>query len=452
MTSRKDILSEDRILSTFKQALSQAESDQAEIVLEAEKLDLTRFADSDVTQNLATAENKVIVRAIKNKKIGVAITNSLELEDIVNTLRKAEEICVVQSPDKDFQTLPYSPSALPVDSYLAQTAEYSPQRRASDLKKINSIAGQNDLKSSGAYRITTDHAAVVNSLGTEQYWKGAEAELSLTLSGDQDNSGYAYGWSRDIDQILPESLAQTAADKAVKSVNPVRLDPGEYTVILEPPALGQMVLLLSFLGFGCKSYISHRSFMSGKLGKPILGPKISLTENPYHEKMQGMPFGYEGVPRQKVELIDRGIARNVVWNSYFANLAGRKSTGHAHPAYKAFTPYPKYMVMDGGQSSLEEMIASVERGIYITHFWYVNYLNPMRTMVTGTTIDGTFLIENGKLSKPIVNMRMAQSILQALENVSLLSAEQMLYEQFSVTMLLPWAKIDKFNFMHEEEA
>ncbi|NIP43589.1 MAG: TldD/PmbA family protein [candidate division Zixibacteria bacterium] len=309
---------------------------------------------------------------------------------------------------------------------------------------------KDNLLSSGAYRITTDRAAVVNSLGTEQYFEGTKAELSLTLSGDEDNSGYAIGYNRDVEMIDPILLAEKAADKAVGSIDPIKLESGQYTVILEPPAVGQMVLLFSFLGFGCKTYISQRSFMSGKIGQQIVGNNITFIEDPYNDRMQGMPFGYEGVPRQKVFLIENGIARGVVWNSYYANIAGEKSTGHAHPAYKTFSPYPKNLVMGEGKSSVEEMIASTERGIYITHFWYVNYLNPMRTMVTGTTLDGTFLIEDGKISKPIVNMRMAQSIQEMLQSCSMISAERQLYPQYSVVMLLPYLKVEKFNLAAEE--
>jgi predicted Zn-dependent protease len=211
-----------------------------------------------------------------------------------------------------------------------------------------------------------------------------------------------------------------------------------------------LVLLFSFMGFGCKTFISQRSFMSGNIGRQIVGQNVTFIEDPYHPDIQGMPFDYEGVPRQVVDLIVSGVARNVVWNSYYASIAGEKSTGHAHPAYKSFTPYPKYLTMSGGASSREDMISSTERGIYITHFWYVNYLNPMRTMVTGTTIDGTFLIEDGRITKPVVNMRMAQSIMESLANIQLLSSDRQLYKQFSVLMLLPAVKIDKFNLLHEE--
>jgi predicted Zn-dependent protease len=443
-------LNKDYILTTFKEALKFAKADQTEIALEAKKLSLTRFAENKITQNISTSDNLVIVRTIKNKKIGVAVSNGLELEDIKATIKSAEEISAVQAADEAFISLPNSPPALTVNAFHGATDNYSPSERADAIGGIIAVGEMSRLQASGAYKIVTEHAAIVNSLGTEQYFSGTSAELSLTMTGDQNNSGYAIGCNRDHTAIMPGRLAAKAGDKAVKSVDPIELPSGQYTVIMEPPAVGQMVLLFSFLGFGCKTYMSRRSFMSGKIGRPIVGKNITLTEDPYHEMMQGMPFDFEGVTRQQVRLIERGIARGVVWNSYYADMAERKSTGHAHPAYKTFSPYPKYLVMGEGENTVEEMIASTERGIYITHFWYVNYLNPMRTMVTGTTLDGTFLIENGKITKPIVNMRMAQSIQEMLSNCTMISKERMLYPQFSVVMLLPYLKALNFTLGKQE--
>ncbi|HDS00839.1 MAG TPA: hypothetical protein ENO07_02360, partial [candidate division Zixibacteria bacterium] len=284
MPEKLEILSRDYILSTFKKALEFSEADQTEIVLESEKLSLTRFADSKITQNLTTADNKVVVRTIEGNRIGVSVSNSLDLESIKRALKAAREISSVQTPDEQFVSLPQSPPALPVKAYYESTANYSPVNRAEAIGKINDVGQKNNLLSSGAYRITTDRAAVLNSLGTEQFFEGTKAELSLTLSGDNENSGYAIGYNRDVEKIDPTALAEKAADKAVNSVNPIKLESGPYTVILEPSAVGQMVLLFSFLGFGCKTFISQRSFMSGKIGQQIVGNNITLIENPYHER------------------------------------------------------------------------------------------------------------------------------------------------------------------------
>ena len=163
--------------------------------------------------------------------------------------------------------------------------------------------------------------------------------------------------------------------------------------------------------------------------------------------MVGIPFDYEGVAKKRVVLIGNGVAKGVVYNSYYANIGKTESTGHALPPDNTFGPYPKNMLILPGNSNLEEMIKSTERGILITHFWYMNFLNPMKTMVTGTTRDGTFLIENGKIKSAVKNMRIGQSILEAFSNVEMMSAQRKVCTQFGVVMYVPTMKITKFNFI-----
>jgi predicted Zn-dependent protease len=209
--------------------------------------------------------------------------------------------------------------------------------------------------------------------------------------------------------------------------------------------VANFLLFLAFLGFGGKLLHQHRSFMSGKIGEKIMGDNINITEDPFNSAIEYLPFDYEGVPKRKVVIIENGIARAGVYNSHYANLAGTESTGHALPPDNSYGPYPKAMVIDPGNSSVKDMIKSIDRGIYITRFWYLNFLNPMRTMVTGYTRDGTFLIENGEITKPVVDMRVQQSMLEAFSNVETLSAEQRLIPQYGALMLVPFMKIVNFN-------
>jgi predicted Zn-dependent protease len=174
-----------------------------------------------------------------------------------------------------------------------------------------------------------------------------------------------------------------------------------------------------------------------------------VVENPFEPQMIGIPFDYEGVSKKRVTLIEKGLASGVVYNSYYANKFGTESTGHALKPNNPFGPYPKNMVMSPGDSSMEEMVSSTEYGILITRLWYINYLNPMKTMVTGTTRDGTFLIENGKTGKAVINMRIGQSILEAFSNVELMTGTRKICPQYGVVMLVPAMKINKFNFIQQ---
>ncbi|MFQ6031311.1 MAG: TldD/PmbA family protein, partial [Candidatus Zixiibacteriota bacterium] len=349
--------------------------------------------------------------------------------------------------DSDFVSLPTSSPAPEVKGFFAKTSEYSPSQRAEGVESAVRRCKSQNLAGTGAFQTETDVTCVVNSLGTRQYFQETKARFSLTASSGDTASGWAQGYDRDVSNIDIKNIAQRAVFKAILSPNPIELPPGKYTVILEEAAVASLLLFLGFLGFGAKTFIQGRSFMSGKIGEKITGDNITIVEDPYHPVMNGMPFDYEGVVKKRVPLIENGVAKGVVYNSYYANKAGVESTGHALPSNNPFGPYPKNMVMSPGNSNLDEMIASTEKGILITHFWYINYMNPMKTMVTGTTRDGTFLIEDGRIKSAVKNMRIGQSILEAFSNVELMSKDRKLCPQYGVVMYVPAMKIKDFTFI-----
>lgn len=445
------MLERDQIIEVLKTGFAKSNADQTELLLTGEDFSLTRFSESQIRDNLSRSEYTIYARAIKDKQIGIATTTGLTEESVAKVVDQACKIAKLAEPDPKFVSLPKMEGELkPETTSYPQTADCTPKRRAEGVKTVADAGRDEKLEASGAFETTTDYVAVVNSLGMERFWNGTAAQLSLTISGETGESGWALGYNRNIDDMNIPLLAGTAVDKAVHSRNPVSIESGQYTVILEPAAVGQLLLFLSFMGFGCKTFLQHRSFMVGKIGAQIAGENITIIEDAFNPELRGQPFDYEGVLRQRVPLIEKGIAKGVVYDSYYANIMGAESTGHALPPDNQFGPYPKNLVMSPGESTLEEMVGSIERGVYITHFWYINYLNPMQTMVTGTTRDGTFLIENGKVSKPINNMRIAQSILEAFSNAPMLSKTRTLYPQYSVVMLVPAMKVEGFNLEQAE--
>ncbi len=425
--------------------LDASKADQTEVVLIGEDLSLTRFAESQIHQNLYRSDTMIHVRAIKEKRIGIASTGRLNTEAVAAAAREALAIAELVPADEDFASLPGKADFRELKTFYQSTAEFSPTQRAEVVGKLVKACAEHKLKTAGAYRNYVETVGVMNSLGVDSFNQSTRAELSATVVGDSGNSGWGIAYSRDTNAIDVGELTEVAIDKALRSVNPVKLESGQYTVILEPAAVGQLLLFLAFMGFGGKTFYQHRSFMAGKIGEQITGEKITIVEDPLNPEIAGTPFDYEGVPRQQVPLVERGVAKGVVYNSYYANLAGVKSTGHALPPDNSYGPYPKHMTMAGGEHTLKEMVAATERGVYITHFWYVNFLNPMQTMVTGTTRDGTFLIENGEITSAVENMRMSQSILEAFSNATMLSKQRKLYPQYSVVMLVPAMKVDNFN-------
>lgn len=435
-----------KTLEILDKGLKFSPADQTELLLLEEDTNLTRFAENVIHQNVAKYDHTLFVRAVLGKKVGVAVTNSIEDDDIKKVVENATKIAKNMEEDPEFVSLPTSPRAKEVFGFYKNTFDFSPEDRADSVDLIVKKCKTLNLYASGAFETTTQSLAVSNSLGIRQYFKGTEAYLSLTSSKD-GQSGWAQGLSRDISKIDIESIAETAIKKTLMSENPEELPPGEYTVILEEAAVASLLLFLGFLGFGGKTFIQQRSFMSGKIGEKITGDNITIVEDPFLTEMPGIPFDYEGVAKKKVKLIENGVAKGVVYNSYYANKAKVESTGHALLPNNPYGPYPKNMVMGSGNSGMEEMIKSTEKGIFITRFWYINFLNPMRTEITGTTQDGTFLIENGKIKSAVKNMRMGQSILDAFSNVEMMTKKRKVCPQFGVVMYVPAMKIKRFNFI-----
>lgn len=439
------MISRDETRKLLQAGLEASAADQTEVVLIGEDLSLTRFAESQIHQNLYRSDTMIHVRAIKEKRIGIASTGKLTTDAVAEATKEALAIAELVPADEDFVSLPQQTDFREVATFYKNTAEFTPTERAGVVKKLVDASAEHNLKTAGAYRNYVETVGVMNSLGVDNFNRSTRAELSATVVGPADNSGWGIAYSRSVDDIDVNELASVAIDKALRSVNPVTLESGQYTVILEPAAVGQLLLFLAFMGFGGKTFHQRRSFMAGKIGEQITGENITIIEDPMNPQIAGIPFDYEGVPRQRVPLIENGVAKGVVYNSYYGNLQGVASTGHALPPDNSYGPYPKHMTITGGEHTLQEMVASTERGIYITHFWYVNFLNPMRTMVTGTTRDGTFLIEDGEITSAVENMRMSQSILEAFSNVEMLSRERKLYPQYSVVMLVPAMKINNYN-------
>jgi predicted Zn-dependent protease len=226
------------------------------------------------------------------------------------------------------------------------------------------------------------------------------------------------------------------------------MPPGAYVVVLEPAAVTDILEFMAWFGFGGLGFVEGRTFMAGKLGQKVLGDNITILDDAYHSLQQGLPFDFEGLPRQRLTLVENGVAKAVVHDRVTARRAQTQTTGHALPQPSAEGPYPLDLVLSSGNSSVEEMISSTERGILVTRFHYTNLVEPMDLVLTGMTRDGTFLIEKGKVAAPLKNLRFTQSVVEALREVELISREQKTTHSDwgPGSYTAPALKIRRFNF------
>lgn len=445
--------SKDQVLSMLDAAVKRSPGDSTELVYSESREATTRFAENVIHQSMDSTDARVIVRLVKDGRVAVSATNDLTDSGLDRLLADAAQIASLLEPDPSFPGLAASAPTIAVNAFSEATERSAPDSRAEAIAQIAKQAQSQNLQTSGVYQTEMQAFAVANSLDVRQWHSETRGELSISMSDDPSlGQGWSIGADRDVTGMDPARLGAVATDKAVRSRNPEAIPAGDHTVILEPAAVGQMLLFLGFLAFSGKSFAQGRGVLSGKIGEKVTGDNITISDDPYLPQYPGMPFDYEGTPKQKVMLIENGIARGVVHDRRSAKMVGGvESTGHALPPDNARGPYPKNLVMNAGTVSLDEMVASTERGILVTHFWYLNYLNPMNAQLTGTTRDGTFLIENGKVTQPIRNMRATPAVLDVLSRVEMIGKERTLYPQYSAMMFVPALKIAAFPFVEDTE-
>ncbi len=435
----------------LKKIIRDSPFDQTEIVLLAEDSSLTRFTHSTIHQHVAERNATLILRVISNKRIVVLTTNLLTPASIENLFERALSIAKIQPPNEEFLSLPQKKSFPQVKTYYEGIDYLTPRRKVEILRKLFLKVKDKGLHASGSFSNGVVELLVLNSLGVEAYQKYSDLVFHLIVH-DQESSGYASFVSRNPSSFNIESLAQEAIDR-VRRIPEVTIEPGEYEVILEPYAVAELLSFLGYLGFHALALQEKRSFFCNRFGEKMVDERVTIYDDGLEEEGLPIPFDFEGVPKKRVVFFESGMARDVTYDSFTAGREGKESTGHALMAPNTEGPVPINLFMKGGTSSLEEMIRSVRRGIYVTRFHYTNVVEPMKAVLTGMTRDGTFLIEEGEIKKPIKNLRFTESALRALSRVKAISKERRLCSEgtvysrrFITGVVAPAIHVDGFYF------
>jgi len=448
------MIGKDNILELLNSVLKKSKADQTEAVYIGGESGLTRFANSAIHQNVSERNSRIYFRTVLEKKIGVASTNSFIRENLENALGNAIEIARNQRENPDFPGLPNKQKFTQLNTYFEKTAHFSPTQRAQEVKKIFNKLEALHLTAAGSFSTGDSEIAVVNSNGVACYQPLTSAYLNLIAMRD-NSSGFSDQLSRDVDQIDVDNLAEIAIKKCMESEDPKEVEPGEYQVILEPSAVAALVEWMNYIGFGSKSFQEGTSFLSNRIGQKIMGENVTMYDDGTDQSAIAFPFDFEGVPKQKVMLIDEGVAKGVVYDSVSAHKEGKKSTGHALTPDNAEGTFALNLFIEGGNSSLDKMIESVKRGILVTRFHYINgLLDTTNAVLTGMTRDGTFWVEEGKIKHGIKNLRFTDSMLKAFSNVSQISQERKIVASWWEDVgciVAPAMLIDKFKFTGKTE-
>ncbi|MGI6344799.1 MAG: TldD/PmbA family protein [Bacillota bacterium] len=426
-------------------ALQCSQAEQTQVNVQAESFDLTRFNNNLIHQSLTRDNAALVIKVIDQNRVGIATTNRLTEEAIRQTAEQALRFARLQNPNPDLGQLP-EPLPLPeADSYIASTASVTAADRARLAEQVIEVAREADLTASGTLSIRRQQRLVRNSRGVDAYNQSTDG-FFRTIMNNGEITGYADRVIKDISHLDVVQVAQEARQKALLFDQSQDIEPGEYVTILEPVAVSDLVRFLGYTSFGATAKQEGRSFMATQFGQQVMGENVTIWDEGLHPEGFVCPFDSEGMPKQKVMLIDKGVAAGVVYDSQAAQREGRLSTGHAGSRYGGASP--SHMLMGTGDMPLSEMIASTKRGVLVTRFHYTGCPDPMRVVATGTTRDGTFLIEDGEIVARLKNLRFTESVLTAFSNISGISPDRRLTRDWWSTFIsvLPALKIEKFHF------
>ena len=419
----------------------------AEAILAAGSSALTRFANNAIHQNVAERSGYLAVRVQIDGRTARATTNRLDDDSIRQVVEEAVALTKLQEPDPSLLPLT-EPAPAPPAQHVARwhdaTARVTPADRAQAVAEAIRLVEAAGQTAAGIYSTSEAVLALLNSRGVFAYYPETMAHFSITAMA-ADSSGWAKGSACSHHDLDPAAMARAAVGKAHASREPLGLPPGAYTVILEPAAVldlaGQM-----FGDFSATAITDGRGFLRDRIGEKLFGENVTIYDDAYHPLQAGAPFDGEGVPRRKLALVDQGVVRDVPFCRQAAHAAGVQPTGHGFPLPNEFGEAPMNIVIAGGDTSLEAMIASTARGILVTRLWYIREVDPYEKIMTGMTRDGTFLIEDGRIARGVRNFRFNQALPELLSNVEALSPAVRASGEEAFDMVVPAMKVRNFHF------
>jgi predicted Zn-dependent protease len=442
-----ELLGADDIREIAGAALELPGADAIEVLVIHEWIGLTRFAESAIHQSTSREDTGLRVRAVSGGRVGVAATNDLSKDGAANAARSALELALVAAPDPLFPGVTPS-TEVPdrSDGYDEATASATPDQRA---EAVAELIGRCDdgFHAAGAFETQATEVLVANTEGHVCYAPSTQAQMTTVISGGDGGTGFAEVTAPRISAVDASAVGGRAFAKAKDSQDRRSLEPGHYEVVLEPAAVATLLGFLAYLGFGGRSIAEGRSCFSGRIGEKLMSERVSIYDDGLSPHTIALPFDFEGTPKRRVDLVERGEVRGGVHDRRSAKQAGTESTGHGLPPPNPEGPFPLNLFLEPGDASLDEMIGATQRGLLVTRFHYSNVVHPKESVITGMTRDGTWLIEDGELRHPVKNFRFTQSIIEALRDVEQVGRDtELASEFFFSSSRVPALRISSFQF------
>jgi predicted Zn-dependent protease len=440
------ILTKEQAQAILKKVISYSKADECEAGLSGRMGGNIRTALNSVSTAGETDTMSLSVSSTFGKKTGSASINEFDDKSLEKVVRRAEELAQLAPENPEYMPLLGPATFKEAITFNAATAAMTPDTRAELIAQSMKATKEAGLVQAGFLENSSGFSAVMNSKGLFAYNKSSGVTFSVTTRNDAGTiSGYAARGFTDIKKLDTYSATKVACMKANASKEAKAIEPGKYTVILEPTAGAYM--LENMFRFDARSAEEGRSFLSKKgggtrLGDQLMDEKVTIYSDPFNPDLPGSTWNRDGMPLEKTYWIDKGIVKNLSYSRFWAQKKG-----------VAPVPFPSNIIMEGGNSSVEEMIASTERGILVSRLWYIRMVDQQTLLLTGLTRDGTFYIENGKIKFPVKNFRFNESPVIMLNNVEALGKpERAISVESYQSYMIPPMKIRDFTFSSLSDA
>ena len=441
------ILSKEEAQKLLQKVLSYSKADECEASLTGSEGGNIRYARNAVSTAGDVSQLTLSVSSSYGKKSGTATIDEFDDASLQKVVKRSEELAQLAPENPEYMPLLGPQTYAEAITYVPASAAITPDTRAEAVAKSIRVSKDANLEAAGYLENTTSFTALMNSKGLSAYNKNTDVVFTITTRNEEGTgSGYAARGFNDVSKLDTYTATKIAAAKANGSVGAKAIEPGKYTVILEPVAAAYMLESL-FFGFDARNADEGRSFMSkagggNRLGEQLMDPKVTIYSDPFNTDLPSSTWSRDGEPLQKMNWIEKGVVKNLSYSRYWAQKK------NVQPV-----PFPGNIIMEGGDASLEELIKSTEKGILVSRMWYIRMVDPQTLLVTGLTRDGTFYIENGEVKFPVKNFRFNESPVIMLNNVEALGRpERSISVESYRSYLVPPMKIRDFTFSSLSDA
>ena len=416
-----------------------------------------RFGNNELGQSQFTKSRTLSVRLASGKKQARTTTGRLEESFIQKAVEKAVSQLRTAPEDPDYLPMLGRQKYRNINRYHERTVEESAETKAGHVGHAIDLARKNNLLASGVLGTSVDEVFMINTAGLEADYKGTGGYFSLTMDAENGNqTGFANSTFADISELDPRQVSESALERAKLNKAQSEVTPGKFDVVIDPQAWSEMLFFFIVSAstgyspdFGERQYREGRSYLSGRMGEKLLGNNVTLEDDVYHPLQMGPAFDGEGYPKSKLTLVESGMLKGLASSRISAHrYSGVTPTGHELPLPNPLGEAPTNLVIQGKgpTKTTDELVGGMDKGLLLTRLWYIREVEPRTKTLTGMTRDGTFLIENGEIKRPVKNLRFNQSLLELFKNIDGFT-EPVRNSSFTGTaMLQPGVLARDFNF------